>query len=88
MSETWYCAKFGRIKKVCIERETDKMVYFENGRREAKVSDYYFYAKTFYDVKKHILEDYYLKRSRAMLQVDILNEKIANIDRLNEDDIK
>lgn len=88
MSEIWFKFEFDRIKKAHIKRSTDKMVVLENGRREAKVSDYYFYTKNFDEVKKHVLNDYIFKRNKALSQVDKYNESIAIIEKLTEDDIK
>jgi hypothetical protein len=79
-----YVLRFNEIKKVEVEKETDKFVIFLNKRRETKRSDYNNYFDTFIEAKQYAINNQInrIEYLKEQLQKERIN--LENINKLEE----
>jgi len=77
-----------RIEKKKVVKETTKFFVFPNGRREAKVSNWHEYFKTFNDAKKRLLDILLRKEKAAKFAAKTARKNYELFIKLKESDLK
>lgn len=78
----WFCAKFGGISEVEVERETGKFVVFPGGRREAKDSDWQWYRSEYGQARECMIHQYQIERDNAAARLANAEKKLAKAQSL------
>lgn len=83
----WYEALFGEIRKVEIERETNKFVILQmNKRRDAKDSDWRWFRPTFEEAKQCLVDQKTKEIAIARQTLTRLEFELEKINQLKEED--
>ena len=76
------------IKIVNIQKETEKTVVLEDGRRENKITEYAGYFDTFEQAQNYLIDDCWLKIEKLGMEIKRAKGYLGNAKGLREQDIK
>lgn len=83
-----YKACLGKIEKVEVKRETEKMVVITSSlgtdRKESKDTDWYCYRDTFEEAKGWIIDKELSEVNRLELRLKVANDKLQEAFELSE----